>query len=154
MESLQVATNAALCAEILICDFVVVLFSKGEVEMSTRGVEKLRALCNLLIRQNRDGGLHSPMLNRAVAVRTAQDILALTRLRPSRPWADSDALDVLVSELRRTASERRLTAEIRTLALKRLSWIELGEPALGNEPTDELIRKLVASKIGSHHRKG
>jgi hypothetical protein len=113
--------------------------------MSTRGVEKLRALCNLLIRQNRDGGLHSPMLNRAVAVRAAQDILALTRLRPSRPWADSDALDVLVSELRRTASERRLTAEIRTLALKRLSWIELGEPALGDEPTDELIRKLVTT---------
>jgi hypothetical protein len=115
--------------------------------MSTRGVEKLRSLCNLLIHQNRDGGLKSPMQNRATAIRTVHNILALTQLHASRPWIDNDKLDALIAQLRATVRERRLTAEIRTLALKRLAFIEFGAPdLLSDEPVDALIRKFVGTK--------
>jgi hypothetical protein len=48
------------------------------------------------------------------AVQQANDILALTKLRPSRAWSNSDELDHLVSSLRRTAGERRIGANVRT----------------------------------------
>lgn len=114
--------------------------------MSARGVEILRSLCHLLIRQNREGVLKKGLHERDSAVRQANDILALTKLRPSLPWRDNNELDCLIASIRRTASEKRLGAQERALALRRLSFIELGAPALGTEPTDNLIRMLLAVK--------
>ena len=114
--------------------------------MSVRGVELLRSLCRLLIRANADGTLRRGLNERDTAVREANDILALTKLKPSRPWSDNDELDHLVASLRRTASERRLGANVRAQALRRLAFIEFGTPPLGSEPTDDLIRALLAGK--------
>lgn len=122
--------------------------------MSVRGLEQLRSLCKLLIQQNRDGSLKSGLELRSVAVRAANEILALTKLRSSRVWTNRD-LDTLVASLRATARERRLDAMTRLRALKRLAFIELGEPTLGDEPTDELIRQLTSGSsltLTSQHK--
>jgi hypothetical protein len=128
--------------------------SKGEVEMSTLSVKLLRSLCLQFVRDNAAGRLRSPLFNRSIAVREANDILALTQLRESRSWIPNDELGKLIGRLRETASTQRLTAEARVQALRRLAWIELNEPALGDDPTDQLIRKLVATKIGLQPSQG
>jgi hypothetical protein len=68
------------------------------------------------------------------AAQQANDILALTKLRPSSAWINSDELDHLVSSLRRTAGERRIGANVRLQALRRRSFIELGTPDLDTDP--------------------
>lgn len=114
--------------------------------MSAHGVKQLKALCKLLIRQNAEGTLKSGLNERNSAVQSANDILALTRLRTSKPWKDNDELDILIASIRKTASERRIGANVRAQALRRLSFIELGAPELGSEPTDDLIRHFLATK--------
>jgi hypothetical protein len=114
--------------------------------MSVQGVKRLRGLCNLLIRQNYDGKLKKGQNERDSAVQRANDILALCKLRSSRPWDSSnDELDVLIQSLRSTATERRNGANVRAEALTRLSFIELGSPELGADPMDDLIRKLLGT---------
>ena len=127
--------------------------------MSVMGVKKLRALCKLLLRANADGvnrdKLRGGLRERGSAVREANDLLALTKLRQSRAWQDNDELDRVVADIRRTAGDRRLGAEVRARALRRLAWIELGTPDLGADPTDDLLRQLVEQKptqILSGHR--
>jgi hypothetical protein len=114
--------------------------------MSIRGTEILRSLCRLMIRQNREGRLKSGLNERNSAIQTANDVLALTKLRPSRPWIDNDELDHVIALIRKTASERRLGANVRAQAIRRLAFVELGAPELGHDPTDDLIRKFLAAK--------
>jgi hypothetical protein len=112
--------------------------------MSVRGVEILRSLCKLIIRQNREGGLKSPLDYRSAVVRDAQNILALMKLKESSKWIDNSDLDALVAQLRATAREKRLSASIRIQAIRRLAAIEGLVTVDGKEPVDDLIRKLTS----------
>jgi hypothetical protein len=115
----------------------------------SRAKRQIASLLVGLVKQNRLGGegrlrLRGSLIERTRVVEAAHNYRALLATKDASTSAYDTRLNPMIADLRRTAGDRKLSADARLRATERLMWIAGFIAPVYSEPLDERIGQLLS----------